>query len=201
MKRMDVSISESDINALTLEQRFENNSHQDGCNPMSEREQLLTRSTMIDDRDKNLDHALDITNSNDELILSPSDTRLNGHVTADLDIDAIIQSFIREQEIYAPSVYQVAGENTTIYDNTTTSAQTRNDNEWSSAPGTYMSTEIALQPPSVPQLSQQPGDNNYGGIEYVQPTYQNQFSANDMLFGFNSSAMEGIGWELDDSMV
>ena len=121
-------------------------------------------------------------------------------MTSDLDIDAIIQSFIREQETYAPSSYQELGDTSTIHNTTTTSIQSRNYNESGSAPGTFMSNEMTLQPPTLSHSSQPTGDSTYG-IEYVQPAYQNQFSANDMLFGFNSSAMEGIGWELDDSMV
>lgn len=199
MKRMDVSISESDIKASVMEQDLGNDGCRQDNNPISEREQTLTHPILNDDRNKNSDPVLNMTSSIEDPTLLTSDTRPNGQVTSDLDIDAIIQSFIREQEIYAPSSYQDVGDSTTLYD-TTTSAQSRNYNEWSSAPGTYMSSEIALQPPSMTHLSQPPGDNGYG-MEYAQPTYQNQFSANDMLFGFNSSAMEGIGWELDENMV
>lgn len=199
MKRMYVSISESDIHASATDHESGNDEHYQDNNPVSEREQTLTRSTINSDRNKNTDPVLNITSSIEDPNLLTSDTRPNGQVTSDLDIDAIIQSFIREQEIYAPSSYQDVGDSTTLYD-TTNSAQSRNYNEWSSAPGTYMSSAIALQPPSMTHLSQPPGDNGYG-MEYAQTTYQNQFSANDMLFGFNSSAMEGIGWELDDSMV
>jgi hypothetical protein len=196
MKRMNVSISESDINALTLEQEFEYDNHGQDNIPFSERVQPLTEQTIHNDRDQSLDHTPRITNSHDGTILSPSNTRQNTHVTSDLDIDAIIQSFICEQEIYAPSTYQGAEDTVTFYD-TTTSAQPRINNEWNNTSGTYMSTEMTLQPPLLTQLSQPPGDNGYG-MEYVQQSHQNPFSANDMLFGFNSSAMEGIGWELED---
>lgn len=198
MKRMDVSISESDFNALAIDQVSRNDDCHQHNNPISEREQTLNHSTINDHRDRSSGDAIDITSSNEDLTLSASNTRLDDQITSDLDIDAIIQSFIREQEIYAPSSYQEAGDITAFYD--INSTQIRNNNEWAAIPGTYMSNDITIQPPSAPHLSQPPGDNSYG-MGYIQPTYQNQFSANDMLFGFNSSAMEGIGWELDDSMV
>lgn len=200
MKRMGVSVSQSDFNALVMEQQSRNDDcHQDN-NLISEQEQTLNHPKINDHRDRNTDHAIDITSSSEDLISSPSNTRPYDQMTSDLDIDAIIQSFIREQEIYAPSSYPEIGDTTTLHNTTTSSIASRNYNECGSAPGTFMSNEMTLQPPTLPHLSQSSGDNTYG-IEYVQPTYQNQFSANDMLFGFNSSAMEGIGWELDDSMV
>lgn len=198
MKRMNVSITESDINSTAMEQGFRDDDHRQGNLTISEREQTSTHTTIDDDRIRNSGHPMGITCTNEDLVLSPSNTRPSDQVTSDLDIDAIIQSFIRDQAIYVPSSYQEPGDITTLYDNTP--ALSRNNNEWATIPGTYVSNDITMQPPSAPQLSHPSGDNTYG-LDYVQPIYGTPFSANDMLFGFNSSAMEGIGWELDNNNV
>lgn len=92
--------------------------------------------------------------------------------TSDLDIDAIIQSFIREQQ-NKPLGNDVS---------------------------TYLSTNQYL-PSTSSFVENMPIQEHHNSTQNLDPfvNYQDDgftFSADDMLFGFNSSAFEGIGWEI-----
>jgi len=100
---------------------------------------------------------------------------VQGNVSADLDIDAIIQSFIREQQIQDAGRFG--------------SFDYQMDASRNSIPG---QTTLGMQG------CQQYGDLHGGaGSSYV-PSLASKGLVDDMLFGFNSSAVDKLDWELED---
>ena len=112
----------------------------------------------------------------------------------DLDINAIIQSFLQEQQNVGA---------TTHIDRTGPADFSRNtvNDQWSHPfvasrigenQGPYLGSGI---------LERYPPDtaSAHDGAHSWKPEDQNpEATFNDMLFGFDSSALDGIGWELDE---
>lgn len=124
-----------------------------------------------------------ITRQNIESFRGADDASTMDQVTSDLDIDAIIQSFIHEQQSkphnqmagnYVSTVYQPA-------------------NQWLPSASLVPENLSVQEHHSTQNLVQaDPFSVNYSQDDGITA----QFSADDMLFGFNSSAIEGIGWEI-----
>lgn len=130
-----------------------------------------------------------IARQNIESFRGAGDTSTMEQVTSDLDIDAIIQSFIREQQS-RPNIQMAGNDVSTVYQTAT--------NQWLPS--------ASFVPENLPVQEHHSTHNlvqaDPFGVNYSQNDgISTQFSADDMLFGFNSSAIEGIGWEIDDRMV
>ena len=108
--------------------------------------------------------------------------------TPELDIDAIIQSFIREQQNSGAPLSVARGGPTEYHRHGMI-------DQWSQSPSS--STSYPMNGINGPYPSV---DGTYDGANSWNAGGQNtESSVNDMLFGFNSSAVDGIGWELEDS--
>jgi hypothetical protein len=129
-----------------------------------------------------------IARQNIESFRGAGDTSTMNQVTSDLDIDAIIQSFIREQQS-RPQVQIAGNDASTVY---------QTANQWFPS-ASFVPDNLPIQEHHSTQnlVQGDPFGVNYSQDEGVT----GQFSADDMLFGFNSSAIEGIGWEIDDRML
>lgn len=186
MKRMNVSISASDGNASVMDVEGPSQlqlGNDDSINHhASERQQGLVNPSVANEWTKrNESSSNQFANINDSNELLPTASDLEA--TSNLDIDAIINSFIQDQQAFIPTI-EGAGVNGMLYDQPTM-------NQWNSK-------DISAHDPLTPLAIS--GDDQYD-IGYVQQSQKDMFSVNDMLFGFNSSAMEGIGWDFDDPMV
>jgi hypothetical protein len=134
---------------------------------------------------------LHLTGQSMESVRESGDTSAMDQVTSDLDIDAIIQSFIREQQS-RPQIPIAGNDTSTVY-------QAQNaPNQWFPS-ASFVPDNIPIQ---EQHNAQNLAQNDPLGVSYSQEeSFAAQFSADDMLFGFNSSAIEGIGWEIDDRML
>jgi hypothetical protein len=119
-----------------------------------------------------------------------------GEVASNLNIDAIIQSFIREQQTSEPLLppqHQIRNDSTVAY--YPLGGAGGGLHQWFH-PSTSTSS-FGIPPDNMPydatSLAYGPAFD-----QQQDATMPMEYSVNDMLFGFNSSAMEGIGWEFDD---
>ncbi|KAH8694225.1 fungal-specific transcription factor domain-containing protein [Talaromyces proteolyticus] len=192
MKRMHVSIAGEDIDRVCDLQELQvpqsdrsinNNENTRFSRPESIRSSEINRGVNIPAQSSHIVSA--------DLILDTAGNEGADHVASDLDIDAIIQSFIREQQS-RPNMHISGSETTTIYQPHTTST-----NQW------FPSTSFISE--SLPSIDDQHGgthvfvrSDSYSAGYLQADGLPSQFSVDDMLFGFNSSAIEGIGWEFDD---
>lgn len=176
MKRMQVSIQESDwadssavtpVTRTSTSRRRVSNSGYDAMG--------------LDSRPQELQSSL-------VLMPMPASSNSVDNMTpgANIDIDAIIQSFIGEQ---SGDSRAYGARNEVGYPPAASSS-----NVWS--PSTY----------GIPPRQAWTGQTYSYSVELSNPTpdqdgYHEDFSANDMLFGFNSAAMEGMEWDLDGGGV
>ena len=189
MKRMHVSIS--DINVIQVGHRQEPQLQQAETNDDRLPPPVLPDASQNHAGSKISPHSNNSTNidQNCAMVTSPFDAGVPDYAASDLNIDAIIQSFIREQQSDRP-LSQIAREDPADYIPTTTNQYFH--------PTSYVQDSIPTNDPHTQNLINSLGDAH--GVNLTQDRLAAQFSADDMLFGFNSSAMEGIGWEFDDRM-
>jgi hypothetical protein len=110
-----------------------------------------------------------------------------------LDIDAIIQSFIRNQQT-GQQRPQILRTETMAYPTSMSTEQWFPSTTFGVPAGEDMNTMGSAQG-RTPNINQNIGyDTNF---EQVQ-SLTGGLSVDDMLFGFNSSAVEGIGWEFEN---
>ncbi len=114
-------------------------------------------------------------------------------VAPSLDIDAIIQSFIREQQTGQQRA-QIIRPQTTVYPAIGPMEQWLPSASYSVQAGEDMNTMGSAQGRGIEFSQNISYDANFGRVENLS----GGLSVDDMLFGFNSSAMEGIGWEFEN---
>jgi hypothetical protein len=115
------------------------------------------------------------------------------NVASNLDIDAIIQSFIGEQQNGRPQMQAVRNNDSVLYPVAGSTLQ------WFPS-ASFMTDDVEIHD-MQPQHALQPPSDAYGVDLALEGSLPTDFSVHDMLFGFNSSATEGIGWEFDDRVL
>jgi hypothetical protein len=204
MKRMNVSVAENGLadDIQTVVRSDDNNNLR-----RSERTATSGNKNSVGSNKKALQSSHVPTRGgggsgeNTDSVLNTYDTGTSEHVASDLDIDAIIQSFIREQQ-RKPQLYIInnRGEQPPMMYPSSSSQQQQipPPNQWyhpSTTTPSFVHDDIAIQnPQNMQNLSPAYAA---GGVDYEQQTFPFNLSVDDMIFGFNSSEIEGIGWEFD----
>jgi hypothetical protein len=170
MKRMHVNVEDGQATGDLHEQ------------PGEKGDNRVLRNGIAGSRDNgpHKDHLTHVINGGQptETIISATNAATD-HAASDLDIDAIIQSFIREQQTDRSQMLQ--------YDEATPYQPA----QWPpSAP--YVPDVVLMQDAQAQNLTHDLYSDNFSSERFFT-----QFSADDTLFGFNSSMTEGIGWEFD----
>lgn len=213
MKRMSVSITESDITgdlqAIVRNDDNHNNNNMDKSDNNNSSNNSLRRSERMAGNGKRPNQSSNMTSGsgeNTDSVLTPYDAGATEHVASDLDIDAIIQSFIREQQ-RKPQAYinrsdqqQETSSSSVIYPSSSQMAppDAANQHQWYPSTTSFVHDDMVVQ--NMQNLAPPPGGpGGYGGVSYdqQQQPFSWNLSVDDMLFGFNSSEIEGIGWEFD----
>lgn len=186
MKRMHVGINTSSVD----------HGHESVLQPNISEEKLLppelpndSQSQAGNKRSHQSGNASELF-QNSTMFAGPYDAEISDYVASDLNIDAIIQSFFREQQSDRQSTLTTR-EDPADYISTTS-------NQWVHSTS-YLQDNIPADDSQNQNIVSSPGDTF--GVNFIQDGLSAQFSADDMLFGFNSSATEGLGWEFDDRVA
>lgn len=176
MKRMHVNVNDSNIISVT---HGKESGAADDERPLSPEPADAPQNCGRNQRPQLSDNVTAVSQSS-TMVPNPCNMGMLDYVASDLNIDAIIQSFIREQQSDRHTIQGTREDPTTA-------------NPWLHSVS-HVQDNITTNDPHTNMVNL-PGDAY--GLKFPHDRFSTQFLADDMLFGFNSSEIEGIGWEFD----